>query len=174
MGLHKTSPSGGALHPVEAYTLVLNVEGVKPGLYHYDVGRHELGLIRRMDRGEAEDLAERFTLGQKYFRSAHVLFILTGRFDRSFWKYRSDPKAYKVVHLDARHLSQTLYLVCAAIGLGAFFTGAVNDLNIEEALEIDGLEQGVIGIAGCGRPWQGTPALRLDPQPYVPRETEIG
>ena len=35
VALKRTSPSGGGLHPVEAYPLVLRVEGVEPGLYHY-------------------------------------------------------------------------------------------------------------------------------------------
>lgn len=31
----KTSPSGGARHPTEVYPVVLRVEGVEPGIYHY-------------------------------------------------------------------------------------------------------------------------------------------
>ena len=173
VGLHKTSPSGGALHPVEVYPLLLRACGVAAGLYHYDVERHSLDLLRPLDRAEAEDLAERFTMGQAYFRSAHVLFLLTARFYRTFWKYRRDPKAYRVIHLDAGHLSQTLYLIAGELGLGAFFTGAVNDINIEEVLGIDGLEQGVIGILGCGRPWKGGSPLGFEPEPYIPHKTKI-
>ncbi|MDQ3857272.1 MAG: hypothetical protein M3327_02320, partial [Actinomycetota bacterium] len=38
--LKRTSPSGGGLHPVEAYPLVTNVEGITPGLYHYNSRDH--------------------------------------------------------------------------------------------------------------------------------------
>ena len=40
--LKKTSPSGGGLHPVEAYLVVQHVEGVAPGLYHYQAREHAL------------------------------------------------------------------------------------------------------------------------------------
>ena len=87
-GLRKTSPSGGALHPIEAYPLVIHVDGVDPGLYHYRVDRHALELLQPLDLDAARQLADRFTSGQTYYASAHVLFVLTARFQRSFWKYR--------------------------------------------------------------------------------------
>jgi SagB-type dehydrogenase family enzyme len=174
VGLRKTSPSGGSLHPIEAYPLVLNVEGVEPGLYHYNVESHSLELMRPMDRAEAQARAECFALGQSYFRTAHVMFILTARWYRNFWKYRNAQKSYKVIHMDAGHLSQTLYLVCTELGLGAFFTGALNDVNIEQELGIDPLEEGVLGISGCGRPWHAGPSLSLETLPYVPGQTRIG
>ena len=44
----RTSPSGGGLHPVEAYPLVWNVRGVAPGVYHYDTAsRLRVRTIRR-------------------------------------------------------------------------------------------------------------------------------
>jgi nitroreductase len=71
--------------------------------------------------------------------------------------------------MDAGHLSQTLYLLCTHLGLGAFFTGAVNDMNIEEMLGLDPLQEGVIGISGCGRPLQGGDPLSLQTVPFTPR-----
>ncbi|MDF5808502.1 hypothetical protein P4123_14470 [Pseudomonas aeruginosa] len=40
--VRKTSPSGGSLHPVEVYPIVLNVDGIERGIYHYSVRRHGL------------------------------------------------------------------------------------------------------------------------------------
>ena len=73
-----------------------------------------------------------------------------------------------MIHVDAGHLSQTLYLLCTELGLGAFYTGAINDINIEQALGLDPLQEGVIGIAGCGRTLPGTAPLTLETLPYVP------
>ncbi|MBL8959031.1 MAG: putative peptide maturation dehydrogenase [Gemmatimonadetes bacterium] len=168
VGIRKTSPSGGSLHPIEAYPLVLNVRGVETGLYHYSVERHALELLRPMTRPEAEQMVETMALGQSYFRSAHAVFILTARWYRNFWKYRRAPKSYRVIHVDAGHLSQTLYLLCQRMGLGAFYTGAVNDINIEDVLQLDPLQEGVIGISGCGRPLNGGAPLTLITTPYVP------
>ena len=53
--------------------------------------------------------------------------------------------------MDVGHLSQTLYLVCAELGLGAFVTAAVNGANIEERLGLEPFVEGAIAITGCGR-----------------------
>jgi putative peptide maturation dehydrogenase len=149
-GVRRTSPSGGGLHPVEAYPLVVDVEPVAPGLYHYHCGDHALELLERLSRADAEALAAAFTCGQGYFRGASLLVVLAARFDRSFWKYRGHEKAYAVTLLDAGHLSQTFYLVCADLRLGAFVTAAINNADIDERLGLDGFAAGSLAINGCG------------------------
>jgi putative peptide maturation dehydrogenase len=143
--LKKSSPSSGALHPIEAYPLIRRVEGLAHGLYHYSVRDHALEPISESDG----DLVT-FTAGQDYFGSAAVAFLLTARFRRSFWKYREHPTAYATLLLDAAHLSQSLYLVCTELGLGAFFTNAINDGDIDDALGLDGIEEGALAVCGCG------------------------
>ena len=89
--LKKTSPSGGGLHPVEAYLVVQHVEGIAPGLYHYDARAHALSALpapARPLRGFVlEALAQ-----QHWFADAHALVLLAPRYDRTFWKYRSHAK----------------------------------------------------------------------------------
>ena len=173
VALRRTSPSGGGLHPVEAYPLVIRVEDVEAGLYHYRGGDHALDLIVPLTTEEAESLASEFTAGQSYFASAAVLFVLTARFYRSFWKYRRHQKAYGALLMDAAHLSQTLYLVSTQLGLGAFVTYAVNGANIEDALRLDGVSEGALAVCGCGRPAGGRSPFDPEFLPYVPRETSI-
>jgi putative peptide maturation dehydrogenase len=172
-GLRKSSPSGGGLHPIEAYPLVIDVVGLEPGLYHYGVERHVLELIQSLGQEEAAELAGDFTCGQQWFSAASALVVMTARFERSFWKYRHNEKAFGVILMDAGHLSQTFYLVCAALDLGAFVTAAINSANIDERLGLDGLAEGAIAIVGCGR--LATERCHLEPefQPYAPRETRL-
>jgi putative peptide maturation dehydrogenase len=150
--LKKTSPSGGSLHPIEVYPLVRAVEGIESGLYHYNVEEHGLELLEPLGPEEAGALARSFLGGQWYFASAQVLFVMTARFHRSFWKYRDHDKAYAAILMDAGHLSQTLYLVCGELGLGAFVAGAINDATIDERLGLRAFEEGALAICGCGRP----------------------
>jgi putative peptide maturation dehydrogenase len=171
--LKRTSPSAGALHPIEAYPLVANVAGLDPGLYHYRSRDHALELVAGLDAAEANALASRFMCRQTYFGAASVSFVLTARFYRSFWKYRRHPKGYAALLMDAAHLSQTLYLVCADLGLGAFVTTAVNAHNIEERLGLDGWSEGVLAMAGCGPRAAGRGPFEPDFAPYVPRETQL-
>lgn len=148
--LHKTAPSGGSLHPTECYVLVLNVEGLFPGIYHYNVETHSLHLVKDYRREEAENHANSFIAGQNYVRDANALFIMTSRYFRNFWKYRQHTLAYKVTQLDAAHLSQMFYLNCAKENLSCFVTGAVNTLYVEQEIGIDGFEEGTTLVVGCG------------------------
>lgn len=146
----KTSPAGGGLHAVEAYLLALRVDGLEPGLYHYLSFRHALEPLRRLTPEEARNHAHRFLAGQHWFEDVPALVVMTARFDRLFWKYRRHPKAWRVLHLDVGHLSQTMYLSAADRGLGAFVTAAINDGDIEQALELEPLKEGALAIVGFG------------------------
>lgn len=168
IGVRRTSPSGGGLHPIEAYPLICDVDGVPSGLHHYHCGDHALELVEPLSAQEARALASAFTCGQLYFRDASVLVVLAARFDRSFWKYRRHEKAYAVILMDAGHLSQTLYLVCAELGLGAFVTGAINNVDVDERLGLDGFDQGSLAICGFGPLVEESRDLQPEFVPYRP------
>jgi putative peptide maturation dehydrogenase len=148
--LKKGVPSAGGLHATEAYLLVQRVDGIAPGLYHYHPIDHALEPIRTLDIDEAAALAARFVAGQRYFISAPVLVMPTSRFGRNFWKYRNHTKAYRALILDVGHLSQTLYLAATELGLAAFVTAAINEVDIEQALGLDPLEEGPLAVCGFG------------------------
>jgi putative peptide maturation dehydrogenase len=164
--LKKTSPSGGGLHPVEVYPLVAAVDGIDPGLYHYRARDHALELIREMASGEAQAMATQFMTGQSFLGEAQVSFLMTARFSRSHWKYWKHQKAYAATLMDTAHLSQALYLVATELGLGAFVTAAINAADIDDALGLDGVEEGALAAAGCGVPLPGSP-LEPEVTPYV-------
>jgi putative peptide maturation dehydrogenase len=150
--LRKTSPSGGSQHPGEVYPLVRDVEGVDPGLYHYSVEHHALEPLELMAEERVRGLVCEFSAGQDFFAGAHVVFLMTARYARTFWKYRAHAKAYRTVMLDAAFLSQTLYLVCGELGLGAFVTGAINEQDIDAYLSLPAFTEGTVLMTGCGIP----------------------
>ena len=170
--LRRTSPSGGSLHPIEVYPLVLNVDGLDTGLYHYSSQDHSLSRMCRMDLGAAQELAIQCATGQTWAADAHVVLLLTARFYRNYWKYRNVLKTHSIILLDAGHLSQTFYLVCADLGLGASFI-AIDGTVIEETLGIDGIEEGVIGLVTCGVPVSEGADGGIDFLPYIPGESVI-
>jgi putative peptide maturation dehydrogenase len=169
--LKRTSPSAGGFHPIEAYPLIMAVDELDAGLYHYNAAEHALELLAPLGVDEARAAANAFVCGQTYFGDAHVLIVLAARFDRAFWKYRNHRKALTALMMDAAHLSQTLYLVATELGLGAFITAAINNVDIEERLGIDGYREGVLAVCGFGRP--AAERSPFDPEflPFVPRET---
>jgi putative peptide maturation dehydrogenase len=164
----KTSPSGGALHPTEAYLIVQRVEGIAPGLYHYRAGDH--ALQRLPWAGTPEELnafARLAVVGQQWFADAHALVVLAPRFARNFWKYRNHSKAYRVCILDAGHLSQTLFLSATEQGLGAFITAAINEVDIERAFGLTGFVDGPLAVCGFGLRADRMTTGELDPNHAV-------
>ena len=159
--LRKHTPSGGGMHPVEAYPLIVDVEGVEPGWYHYRACGHQLAPIQLLSRDAARQEIGRLAAGQHYFTSASMLVALTLRFPRHHWKYPQHGRAYRVMLLEAGHIGQTFYLAATEAGLGAFFTAAINDVDIDAALGLDGIDEGCIALVGCGRPAADGGALRL-------------
>jgi putative peptide maturation dehydrogenase len=168
----RTSPSGGGLHPTEAYPLVSGVDGLDSGLYHYRGRDHALELVAPLAAAEVSALATNFVCGQSYFGSAQVSVILTSRYYRNFWKYRRHQKAYAALLMDAAHLSQTLYLVAAELGLGAFVTVAINSALIDEALGLDPVSEGAHAVCGFGQPSRHPSPFEPTFRPYRPGETE--
>jgi len=158
----KGSPSGGGLHPTEAYLIVQNVEGIEAGLYYYRPEGHH--LLRLPDPAAGLRAFAMEALGQQdWFANAHCVVTLVPRFDRTFWKYRRHAKGYRVVALEAGHLSQTLYLSATDLGLGAFITGAINERLLEEVFGLDAVCQGALAMCGFGWRAHTMETAELDP-----------
>lgn len=144
----KTSPSAGALHPIECYVIAWNVRDLAPGLYHYDVIADEL---RRLRAGDFRAEAVRAASGQRWIRGAAFLCVMTAFFARTLWKYPTEA-AYRTLWLDAGHLAQTFSLLATARGLGPFTTAAMQDTFIERLVGLDGVTEFPVYLCGAGVP----------------------
>ena len=142
----KTSPSGGATHPIEAYVAAFNISGLPRGLYHYDALRHALARVRTARAG-FDPL--RYLPQQPWYRGAAALFLMTAVVGRELWKYPT-ARAYRALLIDAGHLTQTCCLVATAIGLGPFCSMALDESRIEQDLGIDGVSEIALYAAGLG------------------------
>lgn len=160
--LKKTSPSGGGLHPVEAYLIVQNVEGLAPGLYHYHATTHALEPLPFPEL-PLHELAMQAVAQQDWFANAHVMVLMAPRYDRSFWKYRNHAKAYRAITLEAGHLSQTLYLSATEAGLGAYITCAINEVPLEQVFGLNPISEGALAICGFG--WRGEEMVTMELDP---------
>jgi SagB-type dehydrogenase family enzyme len=142
----KTSPSGGARHPIEAYVIARNVRGLNRGLYHYNAATHRLELLhKRVSAGRTSS----YLNGQAWCGGAGAVVLMTAVFARQQWKYRG-PRAYRIMLIDAGHLGQTFCLVATWLGLAPFCTMALADSEIESDLGIDGVTESVVYAAGVG------------------------
>ena len=162
-GLKKAHPSGGGLHPLEPYLLVRRVEEIETGLYHYHAGDHALEPLLQLSDDEAQKLAKRFVAGQGFFADAPIHVVLVARFQRTFWKYRNHPKAYRAIVLEAGHVSQNIYLAATEVGMGAYVTAAINEIDIEQAFGLDSLRESPIAVCGFGPRAPVKTTMELDP-----------
>jgi SagB-type dehydrogenase family enzyme len=142
----KTSPSGGACHPIEAYVAAVRIQGIEPGLYHYDFERHRLARVKQ---GVSRRDLQNWIQAQPWFWSAPMVVFLTAVFDRTAWRYPA-ARAYRNILLEAGHLCQTFCLLATDLGLAPFCTHALHDSRVDTALGLDGVSEGVVYAAGCG------------------------
>ncbi|MCG7843882.1 MAG: SagB/ThcOx family dehydrogenase [Methanomassiliicoccales archaeon] len=145
----RTSPSAGALYPIETYVAVNNVQGISPGVYHYHIPDHALELIREGPLGPE---VARSALDQEMCAKAPVVVIWTAMFERCRWKY--DERAYRYVYLDAGHVAQNLALAAVALDLGSCQVAATYDDEVNELLGVDGEDESVLYLSVVGRPKQ--------------------
>ncbi len=158
-----TSPSGGARHPLEAYLLAVNVDGLAPGLYHYASGAH---LLERISSRATRATVRRFIPGQWWYEPAAALLILTAVFPRSQWRYKF-PRAYRNILLEAGHVVQTFCLAATWLGLAPFCTARFSEAVVESAIRADGVTEsfiygGGVGVRPDGLDWAPWP---LDASP---------
>ena len=142
----RTAPSAGALYPVETYLVVNRVEGLDPGLYHYDALDGFLSLLREGDLGPEAAAA---ALDQQMVKKAAVVFIWTAIPERGKWKYLE--RAYRYFYLDAGHIAQNLYLAAGGLGLGCCAIAALYDEEANALVGVDGTSETVIYMCAIGK-----------------------
>ena len=142
----RTTPSAGALHPIDTYLIVNRVESLASGIYFFQVQNFSLA---KSNQGDFSRQIAQAALNQDMAREAAVVFVWVAVIRRSSQKYRQ--RAYRYIYLDCGHIAQNLYLASTVMDLGccgiaAFFDDEVNDL-----LGIDGRAETAIYLATVGK-----------------------
>jgi SagB-type dehydrogenase family enzyme len=119
----RTTPSAGALYPLEVYAV--NATGV----YHYNSLNHSLEQIS--SENVQENLAKA-ALNQNAVRQAPLKLVITGVYERTAAKYGA--RAERYVLLEAGHAAQNVLLECTSLGLGAVPIGAFDDSTVREVI----------------------------------------
>ncbi|MGM0689752.1 MAG: SagB/ThcOx family dehydrogenase [Bacillota bacterium] len=142
----RTAPSAGGLFPIETYCVINNVEGFKPGVYHYQVPFHALVLVKEGNFGM--ELA-RAALGQKMLRDASFNLVWSAMIERSKWKY--EQRAYRYIYLDAGHIAQNAALAAVSCGLGSCQVGAFFDEEVNKIIDVDGANEFAVYMTSIGK-----------------------
>jgi SagB-type dehydrogenase family enzyme len=161
----RSAPSAGALYPTVTYVLVRQVSDLTPGLYHYDVRRHALRLLR--DNPEIIDRLAEMSGSDQLLRDASLVLVFTADFYRSAFKYKERSWRYSL--LDTGHVALNAMAAAAALGwasqpIGRFDDGAVNALlGLKEGRE-EALLLVPVGAAADAGPEPGEWAFEASPK----------
>ncbi len=141
----RNCPSSGNLGSVEVYPIVMNVEGVRPGIYHFDSLNNELG---RLHEGQFRTWLRDEVLWQAELSAAAVALVLTCRFGHLARKYAI--RSYRLGLLDAGHVSENIHLVATGLDLHVCATAGFVDSTLNKTLGLDGLDAASILILFVG------------------------
>jgi SagB-type dehydrogenase family enzyme len=143
-------PSSGNLGSIEVFPIVLNVEALEPGVYHFDQVSHELVTLRC---GNYEQWLRDEALYQVEFSGAAVVLVFTCAFGRLNAKY--GPRSYRLGYLDAGHASAQGYLAATALGLQVCSSAGFIDEAFDALLGIDGLDTASVLVQIIGKGLHG-------------------
>lgn len=131
----RTSPSAGALYPLEVYAVVGNVQGLSAGLYHYIARGHALRRIADWDKRQA---LARAAHDQPPIAEAPAILALCAVYERVTGKYGE--RGLRYVHMEAGHAAQNVYLQALSLQLGTVVLGAFDDGDVKDVLNLNGRE----------------------------------
>jgi SagB-type dehydrogenase family enzyme len=121
----RTSPSAGALYPLEIYM------ALREGLYKYVPNQHQmLQVANRNFMASLSDAA----LGQGCVREAPAVVIITAVYERMGRKYGSRGERY--VMIEVGHAAQNILLQAVSLGLSAVPVGAFHDEKVRRILSL--------------------------------------
>jgi len=129
----RTAPSAGATYPLELYVVIKTggVEGVKAGIYKYDIETHSLILVKE---GDFSYKLARAALDQEWVRKAPVNIVIVAEYERTTGYYGN--RGYRYVHMEVGHVGQNIYLQAVALNLGTVAIGAFYDDQVAEVLSL--------------------------------------
>ncbi len=142
----RTVPSGGARHAFETYLTVRNVEGLRPGAYHYLPQEHALEFLQEIP-DYAQTVSEALS-GQIWGAKGNVVFFWAMDAYRAEWRYGI--YAHRVALIDAGHIAQNLYLAAAGLGIGTCGIAALSHENCCKLFELDGEKEFAVYAAPVG------------------------
>jgi SagB-type dehydrogenase family enzyme len=139
-------PSAGALYPLELYVHAASVEGLAPGIYHFEPAP---SALRRFVDGDCSGRLASSLAQPELARAAATVFT-TVLFERTTGKYGE--RGYRFALLEAGHVAQNMTLCTAALGLAGTPIGGFFDYAIDELLEIDGVNHSTVYLFAFGKP----------------------
>lgn len=143
-------PSAGGFGTFDIHLIALNVEGLKPGRYIYHPGQHELLFD---EYGDPRLRLAQGTFGAEWMQYAPAVLAFVHDIRRADWKY--GPRSYRYIHVDLGIVTEAIYLVATALGLGGCAIAAFDDDTLNDLVRADGRDRFVSLLFSLGYAAQG-------------------
>lgn len=130
-GWFRTTPSAGALYPLELYLVAAHVDGLPPGVYHYLPVEHALehtvpGDLRVPLKKAAHD--------QAVIGTPPAVLVIAGAAARTAVKYGE--RAQRYVLIEAGAAAENVHLQCESLELATVIVGAFLDQEVKTVLQL--------------------------------------
>ena len=122
---------------VDAYLVVYDVEGLRPGVYAYSITEHAVSLVRAEPDVELMRTQMQHNLvGQPAPLTAAITVVMVADFARYQWRYRHE-RALRQLYVDSGHLAGHVLLAATALRKGTHISPAAEDSASLRFLERD-------------------------------------
>jgi len=167
----RAAPATGALHETELYVVAGRVEGLEPGVYHFDPCEFALDMIRVGDyRSYLAD-----AIGVDGAKGAELLVIMSSVGWRNAWKYGE--RSYRHWFWDGGAMYSNLLAVALAESLRPMVVLGFIDSAVNRLIGVDGASEAAIAVVVLegGRPYPSPPSpypqpIKYTVMPYSRRE----
>lgn len=143
---HRTTPSAGALYPLETYIVAGNVTGIAAGVYRYLPHQNALTQIIPGDRREELSKA---ALNQASIRKAPASIVFSAVLARTTGKYGH--RGLRYVYMENGHAAENVCLQVVSLHLGTVVIGAFDDDAVKEVMALSPEEE-PLSIMPVGTP----------------------
>lgn len=129
---HRTTPSAGALYPLEIYLAAGDVRGLEAGVYHYRPAEHAL---KRMMGGDIRQSLAKACLSQDWIADAPCSLIIAAIFARTNARYGE--RTLRYVYMEVGAAAENIALQAEALGLGTVMVGAFYEMKVQSLLDLE-------------------------------------
>jgi SagB-type dehydrogenase family enzyme len=143
----RSTPSAGGLYPLELYIVATRVEALPAGLYHYNVRSNSLNHLHE---GDFREKLSNALFIKEAVQTAAMTLLISGVFGRTKIKYRE--RAYRFALLEAGHAMQNICIAAAVEKLASCPIGGFIDDNLNDIVDVNGVNEAVLYAATIGFP----------------------
>ena len=130
---YRTTPSAGALYPLEVYVVAGDLMDLPAGIYHYQPDGH---ILVRTAGGDHRAALQAAAVNQTPVGDAPATIVICAVPERTTVKYGE--RGMRYVYMEAGHASENVYIQAVAMDLATVVIGAFDDARIGEILNLPG------------------------------------